>query len=96
MSSKNIVGWIYRIQLLRYNAFLHPIMMESAMAKKTTGRKTATSAASSAVPHMKLNFKLDQKKIEAIQNCLRKGKLTITVSNISKLGIRGTDPYIYD
>ena len=44
---------------------------------------------------MKLSFKLDPKKIEQIQRCLKKGRLTITVSKIDDLG-RAGNGYNYD
>jgi hypothetical protein len=45
---------------------------------------------------LKLDFKLDKSKVEAIQNCLKKGKLTITVSKIDALGGRNANSYLYD
>jgi hypothetical protein len=46
-------------------------------------------------PLMKLSFKLDAKKIEQIQRCLKKGRLTITVSKVDPGG-RAGNGYLYD
>jgi len=59
------------------------------MAKSTTPRKGAP-------PLMKLSFKLDQKKIDQIQRCLKKGRLTITVSKVDLSSGRPTNGYLYD
>ena len=68
------------------------------MAKKTKKAKKAKKVASRAVATtgLKLDFKLDKSKVEAIQNCLKKGKLTITVSKIDALGGRNANSYLYD
>lgn len=68
------------------------------MAKKTKKAKKAKKVASRAVATtgLKLDFKLDKNKVEAIQNCLKKGKLTITVSKIDALGGRNANSYLYD
>lgn len=59
------------------------------MAKSSTPRK-------GAAPLMKLSFKLDPKKIEQIQRCIKKGRLTITVSKVDMSSGRPTNGYIYD
>jgi hypothetical protein len=68
------------------------------MAKKAKKSKKAKKASSraAAVGGLKLDFKLDKSKVEAIQNCLKKGKLTITVSKIDALGGRNANSYLYD
>jgi hypothetical protein len=48
-----------------------------------------------SAPLMKLSFKLDAKKIEQIQRCLKKGRLTITVSKVGAGG-RAENGYLYD
>ncbi|MGC2781285.1 MAG: hypothetical protein WA418_37175 [Bradyrhizobium sp.] len=46
---------------------------------------------------MQLSFKLDKEKVEAIQRCLKKGKLTIKLSSIDAIkGGRANSVYIYD
>jgi hypothetical protein len=48
------------------------------------------------LPKLEMTFPLDAKKVEAIQRCLAKGQLRITVSKIDLLRGRAGDPYIYD
>jgi hypothetical protein len=55
-------------------------------------RKRSTRGGSG---QLKLSFKLDPKRIEQIQRCLKKGQLTITVSRVSAIG-RGENGYLYD
>jgi hypothetical protein len=73
-------------------------MEELHMAKKAKKAKKARKLSSSAAATtgLKLDFKLDKSKVEAIQNCLKKGKLTITVSKIDALGGRNANSYLYD
>ena len=58
-------------------------------AKKASSRRAAAGG-------LRLDFKLDKKKLADIQNCLKRGKLTITVSKIDALGGRNANSYIYD
>jgi hypothetical protein len=60
------------------------------MAKK---RKSARRAGGGH--QMKLSLKLGPKKIAQIQNCLKKGRLTITMSKVSAIS-RGENGYLYD
>jgi hypothetical protein len=67
------------------------------MAKKAKKAKTAKKASTrAAAGGLDLQFKLDSSKIAAIQNCLKKGKLTISVSKIDALGGRSSNSYNYD
>lgn len=59
------------------------------MAKKA--KKRAAVGAGS----FKLSLKLDPEKVKRIQQCLKKGTLTITVSRAAALG-RGGNGYLYD
>ena len=61
------------------------------MAKARKPSRRAAAAPGS----MKLSFALDPKKVEQIQRCLKKGRLTITVSKVSALG-RADNGYLYD
>jgi hypothetical protein len=61
------------------------------MAKARKPSKRAAAAPGG----MKLSLKLDPQKIEQIQRCLKKGRLTITVSKVSALG-RAENGYLYD
>jgi hypothetical protein len=70
-----------------------PIMAD----KKTTpaGKKTAARARKGST--IKMTLAVDPQKLEAIQRCLKKGKLTITMStaDILKAG-RAENGYLYD
>jgi len=60
-------------------------------------RKSRATKRSGSSQDIRLSFTLDKDKIEAIQQCLKKGKLTITVSSIAALQAgRARAPYIYD
>jgi hypothetical protein len=59
------------------------------MAKKARKRRAASPGS------FKLSLKLSPAKIKSIQQCLKKGQLTITASRIAALG-RGDNGYQYD
>jgi hypothetical protein len=61
--------------------------MEFIMAKARRGSKTGGQ--------LKISLKLNPKRIEQIQRCLKKGRLTITVSRVSSIG-RADNGYLYD
>jgi hypothetical protein len=63
------------------------------MAKKA--KKKSSSRKRTGGHQMKLSLALDDKKIAAIQNCLKKGRLTISITNVGTLG-RDTNGYLYD
>ena len=60
------------------------------MAKAKKASKRAATAGT-----MKMSFTLTPDKIEQIQRCIKKGRLTITVSKVSALG-RADNGYLYD
>jgi hypothetical protein len=60
------------------------------MAKKAKRRTTRGGGGG-----LKLALKLDPEKVKRIQQCLKKGTLTITVSRVSALG-RAENGYLYD
>lgn len=61
------------------------------MAKKSTGGKKA------ATPQIKLSFPLSKEKVAAIQRCLAKGQLSITISQATLLkSARASNGYAYD
>ncbi|MDC8012649.1 hypothetical protein [Tahibacter soli] len=64
-------------------------------AKKTASKKASVSVAG-AIPKLKLTMPLDAKKIAAIQKCIAKGSLTITLSKVDLIGGRLGDPWLYD
>ena len=60
------------------------------MAKTSKKRRPASSPGT-----LKLSLKLDPKKVERIQQCLKKGKLTISFSQVANIA-RGENGYQYD
>ncbi len=62
------------------------------MAKKATGAKKVAAGHS-----LKLALPVSKEKVAAIQRCLAKGQLTITISQTSVAkGARAAGGYIYD
>ncbi|RXT47855.1 aminopyruvatide family RiPP [Bradyrhizobium betae] len=57
--------------------------------------KSPKRAAASAGGNLKMSLKLDPAKIKRIQQCLKKGQLTITVAKVSSVA-RGENGYKYD
>jgi hypothetical protein len=48
------------------------------------------------VPKLTLRMPLDDKKVAAIQRCLKKGELRITVSRVNLASGRIGDAWLYD
>jgi len=70
-----------------------------ATAKKTSKKKAAKKGAKKSVASrakVKLNLPIDAAKVEAIQRCLAKGTLTVTLSKADIGRARLGDPYKYD
>jgi hypothetical protein len=66
------------------------------MAKKAKKAKKRSASGGAGKGHeMKLALALDAKKIAAIQNCIKKGRLTISISSVKGLG-KGANGYLYD
>jgi len=65
------------------------------MATKTT-KKSPSIAVQGKIPKLKLDMPLDAKKIKAIQRCIQKGRLTITVSRVDLGAGRLGEAYLYD
>jgi hypothetical protein len=65
-------------------------------AKKKGSLKKATVSIEGAIPKLRMDFPLDQKKIAQIQRCLAKGKLSISVSRVDLASGRLGDPWLYD
>jgi hypothetical protein len=61
----------------------------SVMAKTTKRAKTSSPGS------LKFSLKLDPTKVDRIQQCLKKGKLTITISRVSNIA-KGENGYQYD
>ena len=61
------------------------------MAKKTVKRGKAAPGAGS----FKVSLKLDEEKVKRIEQCLKKGQLTISISRAAEIS-RGGNGYNYD
>ena len=61
------------------------------MAKKAAKKKAATQA-----HDLRLAFSVTPRQLTAIQRCLEKGTLRITVSSKTAARGRAADSYIYD
>lgn len=60
-------------------------------------KKRVKAAAIEVVRKTELRFALDDAKVKAIKECIAKGTLSITVSNLDLGNVgRFGDPYIYD
>ena len=66
------------------------------MAKKQVKKKAASIAVHGNIPKLRLDMPLDAKKIKAIQRCIEKGRLTITVSKVDLAAGRLGDSWLYD
>ena len=58
--------------------------------------KQSKIAVVGTIPKLKLEMPLDAKKIKAIQKCLEKGRLTITVSKVDLANGRIGSAWLYD
>jgi hypothetical protein len=65
------------------------------MAKKTK-KKAAIIGVRGVIPKLSLDMPLDADKIKAIQRCIKKGKLTITVSKVDLGAGKVGDSWLYD
>jgi anti-sigma28 factor (negative regulator of flagellin synthesis) len=72
-----------------------------ASKKKASGTKGGVKSGPSVsleggIPKLRLDFPLDEKKVAAIQRCIAKGKLTVTVSRVDLAGGRLGEAWLYD
>jgi anti-sigma28 factor (negative regulator of flagellin synthesis) len=59
-------------------------------------KKSATISVSGALPKVKLSMPLDAKKIKAIQKCIAKGTLEVTLSKVDLVAGRLGESWLYD
>lgn len=64
------------------------------MPKKT--KQPVSIAVSGAIPKVTLSMPLDAKKIKAIQKCIEKGTLHVTISKVDLAGGRFGESWLYD
>jgi hypothetical protein len=68
-----------------------------APAKKPAApKKPSTIEIGGTIPKLTINMPLDAKKIKAIQKCIEKGSLSITVSKVDLAAGRIGDAWLYD
>lgn len=67
-----------------------------ASKKSTDPTKAPTLSVEGTLPKLTLNMPLDNKKIKAIQKCIEKGTLTITVSKVDLAAGRIGSAWLYD
>jgi hypothetical protein len=68
------------------------------MAKKITKRskKAKIIGARGVIPKLSLNIPLDAEQIEAIQRCIKKGKLNIRISKVDLAAGKVGEAWLYD
>ena len=66
-----------------------------ASKKSKASAKTSAKKATTAAKH-RVEFALDPEKVAAIQRCLEKGTLRVTVNRADLLKGRVKDPWLYD
>jgi hypothetical protein len=66
------------------------------MAVKRKTKTKASLALQGDIPKLTLHMPLDAKKVEAIQKCLKKGELKITVGRVNLATGRIGDGWLYD
>lgn len=69
---------------------------KKASSKKGGGKSASSIAIQGGIPKLTLNMKLDATKIAAIQRCIAKGTLKITVNRVDLATGRLADPWLYD
>jgi anti-sigma28 factor (negative regulator of flagellin synthesis) len=67
-----------------------------ATKKPNAPKKSPTVTLTGTLPKLSLNMPLDAKKVKAIQKCIEKGSLTITVSKVDLAAGRIGAAWIYD
>lgn len=72
-----------------------PTKKRAAKKTKASAKKSSVSKTTAAAKH-KIEFKLDPERVAAIQRCLDKGTLRVTVSRADLLAGRVKDPWLYD
>ena len=73
--------------------------MPTSKKKKTSSKKAPSLTVQggiSTIPKLKLDFPLDAKKVAAIQRCIAKGTLSVTVSRVDLAGGRLGEAWLYD
>lgn len=69
---------------------------KKAAKKKASTSKGPTISVQGGIPKLKVDFPLDDKKIAAIQRCIAKGSLSITLSRVDLAAGRIGEAWLYD
>ena len=69
---------------------------KSAKKSKASTKKSSAKKSTAATAKQKIEFQLDPQRVAAIQRCLEKGTLRVTVSRADLLKGRVKDPWLYD
>lgn len=67
-----------------------------ATKKPAAPKKSPTIKVTGTLPKLTLDMPLDARKIKAIQKCIEKGTLSITVSKVDLAAGRIGDAWLYD
>jgi anti-sigma28 factor (negative regulator of flagellin synthesis) len=67
-----------------------------ATKKSAVVKKSPTLTVTGTLPKLTLDMPLDARKIKAIQKCIEKGSLKITVSKVDLAAGRIGDAWLYD
>lgn len=71
-------------------------MAAPARKKRARAKRAPSIAVTGTIPKLTLNMPLDARKIKAIQKCIEKGSLSITVSKVDLAAGRIGDAWLYD
>jgi hypothetical protein len=67
-----------------------------ATKKRAVTKKAPSIAVTGTIPKLTINMPLDARKIKAIQKCIEKGTLSITVSKVDLAAGRIGEAWLYD
>jgi hypothetical protein len=71
-------------------------MAKKSASRSKKARRRPNVALQGAIPRIKLSMPLDASKIRAIQRCIAKGQLTITVNKVDLATGKLGDGWLYD
>lgn len=69
---------------------------KSAKKSKASTKKSSAKKSAAVTAKQRLEFTLDAERVAAIQRCLAKGTLRVTVSKADLSRGRIRDPWLYD
>ena len=72
------------------------VARKAAKKKAARPRTKAAAVGIDTIPKLTLDMPLDAKKIKAIQKCIEKGHLKLTVKKVNLASGKLGDPWLYD